>query len=565
MADREVNHELPRLPAVAPEEEAYRFLTDVMRGTVAEPGGREVSVGDRLKACSGLMKLYESGLQAAAGAGERERALARASERIGRLIGPAFAGVLGDVLVHGHTHYDLAGGRGSMKSSFVSLSVVYLLLLEPDAHALVLRKVANTMRDSVYAQYLWAVEKLGLTDCFECRTSPMELELKPTGQKILFRGADDPLKLKSVKVPFGAIRITHFEEKDQFAGREEIRAVLQSTMRGAGSFWNFESYNPPRSRDNWANLDSASDRPDRLCHRSTYLDAPRAWLGEQFILEAENLKRDDERAYRHEYLGEAVGSGGSTLTDGANTGAFIDASVSSDGYTAYLSAESGCKAMATVLNPKQEPIYRFSSRTRYLNACAVSEKGAYLAAASLEEQNSIYRSGVTILRTDEALADLESDESSAVRVDLGNQVVYELRFLDRTHLMAAAQDEIVFLNIDGERLAELALEPGELIDYSVSEEGWLILALNRSGGSRVLSLNAEGEKLGEQELPDRVRSVSATGSYAAVLTDMYLQTYDRKLTAYEHSVEIQAATRVIVRADGTALLIGSSGTKLFIP
>ena len=313
MADREVNHEPARLPAVAPEEEAYRFLTDVMRGTVAEPGGREVSVGDRLKACSGLMKLYESGLQAAAGAGERERALARASERIGRLIGPAFAGVLGDVLVHGHTHYDLAGGRGSMKSSFVSLSVVYLLLLEPDAHALVLRKVANTMRDSVYAQYLWAVERLGLTDCFECRTSPMELELKPTGQKILFRGADDPLKLKSVKVPFGAIRITHFEEKDQFAGREEIRAVLQSTMRGAGSFWNFESYNPPRSRDNWANLDSAAERPDRLRHRSTYLDAPRAWLGEQFLLEAENLKRADERAYRHEYLGEAVGSGGSVF------------------------------------------------------------------------------------------------------------------------------------------------------------------------------------------------------------------------------------------------------------
>ena len=70
MADREVNHEPARLPAVASEEEAYRFLTDVMRGTVAEPTGREVSVGDRLKACSGLMKLYESGLQAAAGAGE---------------------------------------------------------------------------------------------------------------------------------------------------------------------------------------------------------------------------------------------------------------------------------------------------------------------------------------------------------------------------------------------------------------------------------------------------------------------------------------------------------------
>ncbi|MBR3076974.1 MAG: hypothetical protein IKH07_03525 [Oscillospiraceae bacterium] len=261
-----------------------------------------------------------------------------------------------------------------------------------------------------------------------------------------------------------------------------------------------------------------------------------------------------------------VGSGGSTLTDGAMSGSFIDASVSDDGYTAYLTAESGCKAMATVLNQDQAPIYRFSSRTRYLNACAVSEKGACLAAASLEEQNSIYRSGVTILRTDEPLADLESDESSAVRVDMGNQVVYELRFLDRSHLMAVAQDEIVFLNTEGERLTELALEPGELIDFSVSTEGWLILALSRGGGgSRILTLNAEGERLGEQELPDRVRSVSAAGKYAAVLTDMYLQTYDRRLNPYEHSVEIQAATRVIVRTDGTALLIGSGGTKLFIP
>ena len=140
MAERELNDELLRLPAVATEEEAYRFLTDVMRGTVAGEAGREVSVGDRLKACSGLMKLYESGLQDAAGAGERERALARAAERIGRLIGPAFAPVLGDVLVHGHTHYDLAGGRGSMKSSFVSLAVIYLLPVVKDVTAYVMTK-----------------------------------------------------------------------------------------------------------------------------------------------------------------------------------------------------------------------------------------------------------------------------------------------------------------------------------------------------------------------------------------------------------------------------------------
>ncbi len=300
------------LPAVAGEEEAYRFLSDVMRGCITEPSGKDVSIGDRMKACSGLLKRYEAAQQDA-GPGERERALAAAAERIGQCISPGFSAVLGDVLVHGHTHYDLAGGRGSMKSSFVSLTVVYLLLLDPEAHAMVLRKVANTMRDSVYAQYLWAIEKLGLAGSFECRYSPMELVFRPTGQKILFRGADDPMKIKSVKVPFGAIRVTHFEEKDQFSGRGEIRTVLQSTMRGSGRFWNFESYNPPLSRDNWANLDSAAARPDRLCHRSTYLDAPRDWLGAQFILEAESLKNTDERAYRHEYLGEAVGTGGSVF------------------------------------------------------------------------------------------------------------------------------------------------------------------------------------------------------------------------------------------------------------
>ena len=253
--------------SVATEAEAFRFLSDVMRGTLTEPGGKAVSVGDRLKACSGLLKLFEIHEEESA-AGERELALAAASERIGRSIAPGFAPVLGDVLVHGHTHYDLPGGRGSMKSSFVSLTVVYLLLLEKNAHALVLRKVANTMRDSVYAQYLWALEQLGVQQFFDCKLSPMELVFRPTGQ---------------------------------------------STMRGGERFWNFESYNPPLSRDNWANLDSALERPDRLCHRSTYLEAPREWLGEQFITEAESLRESDERAYQHEYLGLAVGTGGNVF------------------------------------------------------------------------------------------------------------------------------------------------------------------------------------------------------------------------------------------------------------
>lgn len=228
-------------------------------------------------------------------------------------IGPAFYDIAHDIFHHGHTHYDFSGGRGSLKSSTVSIIVPLLLAGNPGTHALVLRKVANTIRDSVYAQYIWAIGELGMAAYWEAKVSPMELIYKPTGQKIMFRGVDDPMKIKSIKVPFGYIAVTHFEEKDQFAGRAEIRNILQSTMRGGSVFWNFESYNPPISRDNWANKDSLEERADRLRHKSTYLQAPPEWLGEQFLAEAEHLKETDERAYQHEYLGIPVGTGGNVF------------------------------------------------------------------------------------------------------------------------------------------------------------------------------------------------------------------------------------------------------------
>lgn len=233
--------------------------------------------------------------------------------RLSEKIGSAFYDVARDVFNHGHTHYDFSGGRGSLKSSTVSVLVPLLLINNPGTHALVLRKVANTIRDSVYAQYIWAIGELGMAAYWEAKVSPMELIYKPTGQKIMFRGADDPMKIKSIKVPFGYIAVTHFEEKDQFAGRAEIRTILQSTMRGGSKYWNFESYNPPISRDNWANKDSLEERTDRLCHKSTYLQAPPEWLGEQFLAEAEHLKATDERAYQHEYLGIPVGTGGNVF------------------------------------------------------------------------------------------------------------------------------------------------------------------------------------------------------------------------------------------------------------
>ena len=124
------------------------------------------------------------------------------------------------------------GGRGSGKSSYVSLELVYRLLRTPDCHAVVLRKVAGTLRNSVYNQILWAIDALGCGAYFRCTVSPMECTYLPTGQKILFFGLDDAGKLKSLKLPFGAVGLCWFEELDQFDGPEEVRNVEQSLLRG---------------------------------------------------------------------------------------------------------------------------------------------------------------------------------------------------------------------------------------------------------------------------------------------------------------------------------------------
>lgn len=205
------------------------------------------------------------------------------------------------------------GGRGSAKSSYISIEIVLQLLRHPDCHVVVLRRVGNTLRTSVYAQICWAIAELGLIDKFRCTTNPMECTYKITGQKILFFGLDDPGKLKSIKLPFGYIGLAWFEELDQFAGPEQVRNVEQSVFRGGPYSFCFKSFNPPITKDNWANKYVLEEKDGRMVHHSTYLTTPKLWLGPRFLADAEYLKDTDERAYRHEYMGEATGTGGSVF------------------------------------------------------------------------------------------------------------------------------------------------------------------------------------------------------------------------------------------------------------
>lgn len=232
---------------------------------------------------------------------------------LSKTIAKPFWAVHQDVKRHGHTYYVCGGGRGSTKSSYISQEILLLMMEHRDCNAVILRKVANTLRNSVYRQMEWALDTLHLNAFWKKTVNPMEFVRRSTGQKILFLGVDDKSKLKSLKMPHGYVGIVWFEELDQFSGMEEIRSVNQSLLRGGPVFWCFGSYNPPQSANNWVNEEMLLEQPDRLFHHSDYRSVPADWLGAQFLEDADRLRQRNERAYRHEYLGEVTGTGGTVF------------------------------------------------------------------------------------------------------------------------------------------------------------------------------------------------------------------------------------------------------------
>lgn len=167
------------------------------------------------------------------------------ASRLSNIIAPSFYSVYWDIQDGLHTYYDLYGGRGSTKSSFISVEIILGITQDPQANGIIFRKVGSTIGTSVFEQCLWAIDALGVNHLWKATASPYKLTYKPTGQVILFRGLDKAKKLKSVKVAHGYLKYLWFEELDEFAGEEEIRSVQQSVMRGGPKFVVFKSFKEP--------------------------------------------------------------------------------------------------------------------------------------------------------------------------------------------------------------------------------------------------------------------------------------------------------------------------------
>ncbi|MEH7236764.1 PBSX family phage terminase large subunit [Bacillus sp. JJ1562] len=211
----------------------------------------------------------------------------------------------------------LKGGRNSFKSSVIVLKLMFMMIWYimrgEQANVVVLRKVGNTIRDSVFNKIQWAVNKFGLGNSFKSTVSPFKITHKRTGSTFYFYGQDDFQKLKSNDI--GNIIGVWYEEAAEFNSEEEFDQTNVTFMRQkhhlAKTVYFFWSYNPPRNPYHWINewSDKMKGEEDYLVHESSYLNDELGFVTGQMLKDIERIKNNDYDYYRYIYLGEPVGLG----------------------------------------------------------------------------------------------------------------------------------------------------------------------------------------------------------------------------------------------------------------
>ena len=205
-----------------------------------------------------------------------------------------------------------SGGRGSGKSSNVAHIITQLLMRYP-VNAVGIRKIDNTLEQSVYEQMKWAIEEQKVTHLFKFNKSPLRITYLPRGNYMVFRGAQYPERIKSLKDSRFPFAIAWVEELAEFRTEEEVTTITNSLLRGeldeGLQYKFFFTYNPPKRTQSWVNKKYGTQfvSGNTFVHHSTYLDNP--FIAKEFIKEAEETKKKNEMKYRWEYMGEAIGSG----------------------------------------------------------------------------------------------------------------------------------------------------------------------------------------------------------------------------------------------------------------
>lgn len=204
------------------------------------------------------------------------------------------------------------GGRGSGKSSDIA-HIITQLLMRYAVNVVGIRYVDNTLEQSLYEQMKWAIDQQCVTHLFKFNKSPLRITYIPRGNYMIFRGAQNPERIKSLKDSKFPFAIGWIEELAEFKNEDEVTTITNSLLRGElddGLFYKFfYSYNPPKRKQSWVNkkYETSFQPENTFVHHSTYKDNP--FISKEFLNEVSAARERNPRRAEWEYDGKAIGSG----------------------------------------------------------------------------------------------------------------------------------------------------------------------------------------------------------------------------------------------------------------
>jgi len=238
----------------------------------------------------------------------------------------------------------------------------------------------------------------------------------------------------------------------------------------------------------------------------------------------------------------------------------LDADLSEKGGLCVSSSASGYQSVLSVYNKDQDLIYRWLSSSTYFPLCTIAPNGRDLAAVAVGQNNGEYESKLCYFKTD--------SEKIVREVSLGNELIYVLDFIKADTLCALGEASVQFLTLKGEVVGRYYYKDKYLKDFDFGGDGFLVLATNmyRAGNRYSLcTVNDSGEQLAEVFVGQEVLDLSACGKYIAVLCPGKLTIYTKTLEVYSETTDVSGATAVVMRDDGTAIIIGAGHGELYIP